>query len=197
MGASDFPPTGDSTNRGLSALPVPARRDPRHFNSESLGSEIVLFDTERIQYHTLNETANAVWKVCDGLRTPADIARDLELPGEAVELAVAELGEAGLLEASQEAFDARVHRRRALKLVAAGVIGAVGLPAVTSITVPHAMASVSSCGEPSTVPLESPCGCTSECVFTFGEKCCCSYSQGQVCTSPSNCSTRGGTCVPG
>jgi hypothetical protein len=51
-------------------------------------------------------------------------------------LAVAELGESGLLVETEGHWDATVTRRRAAKLIAAGLAGAVGFPIVTSITVP-------------------------------------------------------------
>ena len=77
----------------------------------------MLLDNERLTYHTLNQPAFLVWQLCDGTRSVVTIQRDLALttvlPTEAIDLAVAELAEAGLLEVEAPAKDVRINRRRA------------------------------------------------------------------------------------
>ncbi|HET9659481.1 MAG TPA: PqqD family protein, partial [Thermomicrobiales bacterium] len=119
--------------------PVPASRPLSQFSSEWVGDDVILFDPELNRYHTLNRLAYDVWRLCDGSRTVGLIAggsdwAEGDVTMEAVELAVAQLGESGLLQAPETAFEASLHRRKVVKLVAAGVIGAVGIPIVASIT---------------------------------------------------------------
>jgi Coenzyme PQQ synthesis protein D (PqqD) len=134
------------------STPVPAARAIENFSSETVDDEVVLFDCQRIQYHNLNASAFAVWRLCDGQRPIFEISsklanQGLEIPADSVALAVEQLGEAGLLEAPQETFNSRFHRRTVLKLAAAGAIGAVGIPVVASITgiTPNASATHVAC----------------------------------------------------
>src|SRR4026208_1143047 len=89
---------------------VPAARQIDNFSVAEMGSgEYVFLDNERLEYHTLNASAYAVWQLCDGQRTSQAISTALAahatpLPIEAVELAVAELGSAGLLEAASDTW---------------------------------------------------------------------------------------------
>ncbi len=39
---------------------------------QELGDELILYHPENEQVHVLNHTAQAVWKLCDGLHTAAD-----------------------------------------------------------------------------------------------------------------------------
>lgn len=124
--------------------PVPkAKNDPTRIYSEYLADSVIVLDTDAMHYHSLNRTAADVWTLCDGRRSVRDIASELQLQGidapeEAVALAVTELGDAELLQAAPPLGESRVHRRRVLKLAAAGLIGAGALPLVESITVPDA-----------------------------------------------------------
>lgn len=109
---------------------------------ERVDDELVVLDLRSMHYHTLNAAAAEVWQLCDGRRSVADIAADLQAMGvpssvDTVALAVAELGEAKLLAGTPAVEEPHVNRRRVLKLAAAGVIGAAALPAIQSITVPQ------------------------------------------------------------
>lgn len=42
-----------------------------------LDDELVLYDSATQQVHVLNHSAAAIWRLCDGTRTPAAIARDV------------------------------------------------------------------------------------------------------------------------
>jgi hypothetical protein len=152
--------------------PVPAARPLSDFCMERVGDDVVIYDSEAIQYHTLNPMAYDVWRLCDGRRTVGMIAGEIsvvhaETHREAVALAVEELGEAGLLEEEGERFDARVQRRAVLKLAAAGVIGALGLPLVSSVTAPDSASASSACpGCPGAAPCKpngTDCGADCEC----------------------------------
>ncbi len=146
---------------------VPAARAVENFSASEIGDEeIVLFDNERLTYHTLNKPAFSVWQLCDGVRTGRDISKVLSspylpLPVESVEIAVCELHEAGLL-AAEPHPTSRVSRRQVMKLAAAGLAGGALLPAVSSITAPVA-ANTTTCGAPGSEPVGGPCACSSEC----------------------------------
>ncbi|MGD9712035.1 MAG: PqqD family protein [Thermomicrobiales bacterium] len=167
--------------------PVPAARAIEHFSASEVGDgEVVLFDNERLTYHTLNKPAFAVWQLCDGVRTSREISGALaqsgtHVPVEAVELAVAELGESGLVESDVPSADARLTRRRVVKLAAAGALGAAVMPAVSSITAPIAAIgqTCSGCNSP-----EVCCPATAGNINLRG---LCGYPNGVVTTDPTQC----------
>lgn len=113
------------------------------FSWERIGDDLVLFDGETMQYHTLNAVAERIWRACDGVVTIESIALSTGLPVEVVETTVAELGEASLLQTPASAWSIPMNRRRAAKLIAAGAVGAVGVPVVLSITAPSHQAAAS------------------------------------------------------
>jgi len=137
---------------------IPAARPLSDFAVERVGDDLVILDGESMQYHTLNLAAAQIWQACTGANSTHRIASELGMPIELVESTVSELGEAGLLQSPSNHWDSTLNRRRASKLIAAGLIGAVGLPIVKSITAPDA-ASAASIGE---------------CAFgiTFGSRAC-------------------------
>lgn len=168
------------------AAPVPAARSLNEFCTERVSDDVVLFDTALDRYHTLNSLAFDIWRLCDGTRSihEIEIALDRKTTStEAVAAAVAQLGESGLLQASEDDFDAAMHRRRLLKLAAAGAIGAVGIPVVASITRPSPAAAASCPGEPCG-PVGSPACCPGYTCISFGgnAKCVECAGAGQSCT---------------
>jgi hypothetical protein len=110
---------------------------------DTVGDELVVYDTREHAMHRLNPTAAAVWRLCDGRRTAPEIAallsvdRPAPVDEDAVVLALEELEAAGLLE-EVEASDAEpvISRRSALKKI--GVAGGIvlGLPLVESVLAP-------------------------------------------------------------
>ena len=149
--------------------PVPAARPLSDFFMERVGDDVVLFDGKHNRYHTLNNLAFEVWQLCDGSRSIKQIGKaspQIELIDEAVTAAVAQLGESGLLQASEGNFESTMHRRRMMKLVAAGAIGAVGVPVVASITRlgPEASATERTLCSPDGTPCPSTPACCGCCV---------------------------------
>jgi hypothetical protein len=122
---------------------IPAARPIDQFCTEWIADNVVLFDAELNRYHTLNRPAFDIWRLCDGVRTVDLIAVEASSHRTAVESAIEQLGEAGLLEAPELSFESTVSRRKMLKLASAGVVGAVALPLVESITVPYAASAAS------------------------------------------------------
>jgi hypothetical protein len=141
----------------------PLARSSTAFSQAHLpGGEVVLYDDEQMEYHTLSDSAFAVWQLCDGRRTLGDIAADLawagiHLPVEAVELAVAELLDAQLLASNQHEPRLRLDRRNALKTAAAAALGGVALPLVSSITAPQSASALSNLGNGASCTSEDTC----------------------------------------
>ena len=110
---------------------------------KALPDEVLVDDLARHRTHCLNGAAAAVWRLCNGQRTPADIARTLaQAPegrwsDEAVRLALDELGRAHLLNEVRTGHpDAGgVTRRQTLQRLAAA---AVVVPTVATIVAPRA-----------------------------------------------------------
>ncbi|MEZ4530795.1 MAG: PqqD family protein [Thermomicrobiales bacterium] len=103
---------------------IPAARPLSDFAVERVGDDLVILDGESMQYHTLNLAAAQIWQACDGVNSTNRIASELGLPIELVESTVSELGEAGLLQSPSAQWDSTLNRRRASKLIAAGLVGA-------------------------------------------------------------------------
>lgn len=120
---------------------VPAARPLSDFSIEQVGDDLVILDGETLQYHTLNQTAAWIWRACDGVTSAAQMAAEVGIPVEVVEATIAELGEVGLLQSPSNQWDSTLNRRRAAKLIAAGLVGVVGLPVIKSITAPDSAAA--------------------------------------------------------
>jgi hypothetical protein len=140
-----------------------------------LAEEVLVYDLDTHRAVCLNSTAAAVWRLCDGRRTPADIRRALErsakgaVPEELVWLALEQLGKDGLLDARARRPPelAGIPRREMIRRV--GLAAAIALPTVVSIVAPTP-ADAGSC-----VPSGGSCGEAAQCC------------QGSVCV--------GGTCT--
>jgi hypothetical protein len=130
-----------------------------------LEDEVVVYDPERKQAHSLNRTALAVWNQCDGQSSLTDLQRrvsaDVGTPiSEAtVLLALRKLERAGLLAEKLGSFEPMSRRRL---LGNAGRLGAaaVAAPIVVSALVPVA-AAAASC---STLQGARPCGALGVCL---------------------------------
>lgn len=114
---------------------------------ETLGQELLVFDSERQLAHSLNPVASIVWRACNGVRDPLEIATHCGLDPDAVALALATLSDNGLLAQPMPSGEATggvpgLSRRRMLKRTAAAGVGiGFGLPVITSIVVPSAAAA--------------------------------------------------------
>lgn len=135
---------------------------------QDLADETLVYDLERHKAHCLNRTAAAVWRLCDGKRDEAALARLLEkdlgtADEDVVRLALRDLGRARLLQ-EPVAADARLSRRRLIQRLGE----AVALPLVVSIVSPTA-AQAATCRL--TQPI-SPSACNAGNPNALG--CCCS-----------------------
>jgi len=112
-----------------------------------LPDEVLVYDLERHEAHCLNQTAAAVWRACDGERTPAEIgfklAKDFGTPidEDVVWLALDELSTLNLLETPVVRPEPGLSRAQLMRrggLVAA----AIALPAAVSLAAPSAANAV-------------------------------------------------------
>lgn len=129
-----------------------------------LDGEVLVYDLDTHRAVCLNASAAAVWRLCDGRRTPSDIRRALgqadvrAVPEEFVWLALEQLGRDGLLDARLPARPSALKglsRREMIRRV--GLAAAVALPAVTSIVAPTP-ADAASC-----LPQGAPCQDSAQC----------------------------------
>ena len=109
--------------------------------SRQLEDELIVYDLETHQAHSLNPTAAAVWRCCDGKTTVAHMIPRLEkeLPGidkRILLITLVELQNGGLLVKSTFSIDqgSSLSRRDVIRKI--GKAAAVALPVVTSIVVP-------------------------------------------------------------
>ena len=119
---------------------VPRRRD---LPIREIADEVVLYERTTWRAHCLNPSAAAVWRLCDGHRSVAEIARTLEWEEDLVWTALLHLNESELLgnEVPPMTATYRLSRRELVKKI--GIGASIALPVVTSILVPTPSAALS------------------------------------------------------
>ncbi|MGA2755833.1 MAG: hypothetical protein ABSF58_00595 [Solirubrobacteraceae bacterium] len=115
--------------------------------TEQVGDELVLYDSVSRSAHCLSADAAAVWGLCDGRRSPADMAVELGTAAAKVDAVLQELGDAGLLESIPGA-ERGMSRRAAAKRFAAVGVGALAAPLIYSVAIPRAAAAMSGTNPP-------------------------------------------------
>lgn len=116
---------------------LPARRTDVMVTAA--GTDVLVYDNQTNQLHTLPESIATVWDLCDGRKDTGTIAREALMPEVAVVSALGQLREAGLLEGEQPAVPSRRDRRTLLKRAVAGA-------AIVSVTAPLAAQAISVAG---------------------------------------------------
>lgn len=168
---------------------------------------MVVYDTIDHRAHALSPEAASVWERCDGMRSSAQIASELEVGGELVDVALDELQSCGLLVGSARP-QRWLSRREAGAVLAKGallapLIFSVGIPAAASAasggTCPvGAVSGTCHTGATATMPtggsvLVGGEGFTTSCPTVGGNiydtNCYLTLSGATVCT--------GSTCIPG
>jgi hypothetical protein len=150
-------------NHGVQLDFVPKRKDAV---VRELRDESVIYDKESNRAHCLNRTAAEVWRLCDGRRTVAEIARLLQKPSEptaaeqTVSITVAKLEHAGLLQGRMPLSVKLIlpSRREVVRRTGIAAV-ALAMPLITSMLVP-APAEAASC---------VPCG---QLCILGGQHCC-------------------------
>jgi len=136
---------------------------------ETLGDEVLIYDTARDRAHNLNRTAALVWELSNGKRTPMGIA---QLTGQklgqpvheqAVWYALAQLDEYHLLETSVQ-LPAAIQGMTRREFIKKFALPAAIVPVVKTLKVPELalQASCVACNQtcnPTGTACCSPCSC--------------------------------------
>ncbi len=149
--------------------------------AESVGDELVVYDSVTRSAHCLSADAAGVWALCDGQRSPEDMARELGAVPAQVSRALEELGDAGLLESAPIAPH-RLSRRDAAKRFATIGAAAIGAPLIYSVAIPRAAAAASGTGGPPDLCAGKVCNDNNVC--TVDE---CDPITGNCRNTPINC----------
>jgi hypothetical protein len=120
----------------------------RGLTTETIESELVVFDPETNEVHSLNESAALVFGMCDGSSTKQEMTArlpEIGLPADAeiVELALSELADASLIEVQPDVAAAGVTRRTLTRRLGLSVTGIALIPVVDTILVQPAAAAMS------------------------------------------------------
>ena len=114
-----------------------------------LPEELLVYDSETHEAHCLNETAAAVWKLCDGRTSVPEIAAKLSatlgkgIDEDVVWLALEDLWKRDLL-VGEPAPDDEAAMSRSQLLRRGGIAAAIAIPVVMSVAAPQA-AHAASC----------------------------------------------------
>jgi len=116
---------------------------------ERVADEILAVKPATLEAHALNQSAAAVFDLCDGKTSTADMAAAIQrrtgLPAdeEIVELALAELVDAGLIVLDGPESPSTISRRSLVRRLSLSAAAVMMLPVVETILVPPAAAAVS------------------------------------------------------
>jgi hypothetical protein len=145
---------------------------------QEMPDEVLVYDLDSNKAHCLNETAAFVWKSCNGSNSVSDITNLLKgqsgsgVNEDLIWLAIDQLSEKQLLEASISADFKGQSRREVIKKI--GLATVVALPLVASLTAPTSVMAAASCS----CPIGNPAPCLA-----------------QACPNPNNCNGVG-VCAP-
>jgi hypothetical protein len=166
-------------------MPEHPRARENDLLTQSLGDELLVFDSAANRAHSLNATAAAVWRASDGTRSPSQIAEHCQLDPLAVDLALSDLADARLL-ADHTPPAQRVSRRSALRRMAlTGATLGVALPVIRSIVAPSPAMAGSTAG----TSCATPADCTGAGSFCHSDRLC------HHSTCISSTGSHSGTCV--
>ena len=116
---------------------------------QEMPDEVLVYDLDTNKAHCLNHSAALVWKSCDGNNSVIDIVRQFESNGggkvteDFVWLAIDQLNENGLLDATVAPRFAGQSRRQVLKTI--GLASMVALPVIASLVAPQSALGAVSC----------------------------------------------------
>ncbi len=117
---------------------------------QEAADEMLVYDLDTNKAHCLNNSAAAVWRLCDGTRNVEDISRLFNSLGndkiteDFVWLAIDQLADSNLFEDAmpQRRFEG-LSRRKAIKSL--GLATAIALPVVASLVAPQNVLATGSC----------------------------------------------------
>jgi hypothetical protein len=117
---------------------------------ERVAEEILAVKPATLEAHALNQSAAAVFDLCDGKASKSEMAAEVQrrtgLPAdeEIVELALAELVDAGLVVVDDPEHPSTISRRSLVRRLSLSAAAVMMLPVVETILVPPAAAHASS-----------------------------------------------------
>jgi hypothetical protein len=116
---------------------------------ERVADEVLAVKPATLEAHALNQSAAAVFDLCDGKASKSEMAAEIErrtsLPAdeEIVELALAELVDAGLIVVEAPEAPPTISRRSLVRRLSLSAAAVMMLPVVETILLPPAAAQVS------------------------------------------------------
>jgi hypothetical protein len=131
---------------------------------ESVGDEVLVYDTERHRAHALNDSLARIWRRCDGETSLAEIAtrlsETLQMPvtEEFVRYGIAQLRQFHLLDEQASPMSEVGSGPSRRELIRVGSLAALALPLITSIVAPVAAEAQS--GPPGPTGPTGPTGAT-------------------------------------
>lgn len=141
-----------------SPLPL-ARR--RQIIVKQLPDELLIYDLDSNRAHSLNESAAAIWNLCDGRTSVTEIAKQCRVKQDLVWMALDQFNRDQLLEekVSPPPVASGLTRREAVRRIGLGA--AIAIPVVVSITAPTP-AQAATCR-----PSGSACTTSAQCCSGF------------------------------
>jgi Coenzyme PQQ synthesis protein D (PqqD) len=127
---------------------MPARR-VEGLQFERVADEILAVKPTTLESHALNQSAAAVFDLCDGKASKSEMAAEIQrrtgLPAdeEIVELALAELVDAGLVVVDDPEPPSTISRRSLVRRLSLSAAAVMMLPVVETILLPPAAAQAS------------------------------------------------------
>jgi hypothetical protein len=116
---------------------------------ERVADELLAVKPATLEAHALNQSAAAVFDLCDGKASKSEMAAEIErrtsLPAdeEIVELALAELVDAGLIVVEDPEAPSTISRRSLVRRLSLSAAAVMMLPVVETILLPPAAAQAS------------------------------------------------------
>jgi hypothetical protein len=116
---------------------------------ERVADELLALKPATLEAHALNQSAAAVFDLCNGKASKSEMAAEIErrtgLPAdeEIVELALAELVDAGLVLVDEPEPQSTISRRSLIRRLSLSAAAVMMLPVVETILVPPAAAQAS------------------------------------------------------
>lgn len=131
---------------------------------QNFDSETLIYDLTANKAFCLNQTSGAVWQLCDGTKSIAEIAdlmsENLKMPvsEDFVWLAIGDLQKENLIEVEiSQPFFAGQSRREVIRKI--GLASMIALPVISSLVAPRAVDAQSGCNCVNTVSQPGqPCG---------------------------------------
>jgi hypothetical protein len=156
---------------------------------EEIGDELLVFDSERNRAHSLNSTAAAVWRACDGTRDHDTLAEQCGIDHATLVLALERLRAAHLVDGAQAPSEGVSRRLMIRRSLTAGAALGVAIPVIRSITAPSAAMAASN-GRVKGKAGQA-CSRSSQCSSAYsicnGQMHSCQRGNGASCSHTSSC----------